>query len=376
MYSFISRKWRMDTQKKIIGINALFLVPNSVGGTEYHLRSFVKYLQKLDKTNEYVLFCNRENYNSFKLTSPHWKKILCPVSATNRIARILYEQLLFPFTVHKAKCAVLHSFGYFGPIVMFSTPHVVTVHDANWRDHPEDNSWFYNLVFGFLTEQSMRYARIICTDSEFGKARLLVHFPHYAGKIKVISPGVDDDFLKLLKKKTTNPLGAREYLLCVSAFYPHKQVAEFLEWWRTAQNEKKLQDLWLVIIGKNGRDTERVQNLASSIERTKLLAKVSYAELVQYYQHATAVVHPSKYEGFGYPVYEGVAAGKRVFVSDERMYDEEISYNLIKLNLKVKKSDIHDFFNKTFSSNYNLKKKRVKNYLLGSKKLIDVYNNL
>jgi glycosyltransferase involved in cell wall biosynthesis len=356
----------MEKKAQIIGVNALFLVPNAVGGTEYHLRSFVKYLQKLDTTNSYVLFCNRENYDSFELSSTRWKKVLCPIAACNRGVRLLYEQLIFPWVVRAAGCTVLHSYGYFGPIITLGIPHVVTVHDVNWKDHPEDNSWIYNAVVGFLIEQTMQRAHMILTDSEFGKSRLLTHFPQYSKTISVIEPGVDDAFLELLKTKSTSPLGTTPYLLCVSAFYPHKRVAELIEWWKTVQNDAELPKITLVIIGKNGRDAERVQQLVEQTKRTTLVAKVSYPELVRYYQHAVAVIHPSAYEGFGYPVYEAVAAGKRVFVGRVEMYGEGVRPYLISGYRKLPEVI-------TKQSGFSTK---TQAYAVGTRKLIEMYRVL
>jgi hypothetical protein len=118
---------------QIIGINALFMIPHGVGGTEYHLRSFLLNLEKKDEQNTYIVFCNTENYSSFHFTNPKWKKILCPIHASFRPMRLVYEQCILPFLVMKYHCTVLHSFGYFGPIVC-PVKHVITIHDVNWRD--------------------------------------------------------------------------------------------------------------------------------------------------------------------------------------------------------------------------------------------------
>ena len=58
-----------------IGINALFLIPGKVGGSETYLRSLVRALQAVDERNEYVLYSNAENAGSFGLTSPRWREV-------------------------------------------------------------------------------------------------------------------------------------------------------------------------------------------------------------------------------------------------------------------------------------------------------------
>lgn len=324
----------MVEQQKVIGINALFLIPNQVGGTEYHLRSFVKYLQKLDRKNKYVLFCNNENFETFTLTSKNWRKLRCPINASNRIARILYEQLLFPFIVKKSGCTMLHSYGYFGPLLTLGVPSMVTVHDVNWKDHPEDTGKLANMLSGFLTEASMRFSKQIITDSDFSKERILHYFPQYTNKLSVILPGVDDDFSQLLGQKTTSPI-PHDYFLCVSACYPHKQIPKLLWWWQRAQ--RHYPGKYLVLIGQNGSDERKVAQLSSVISNVIRYKKVSYTELTAFYKHADAFLFPSTYEGFGYPVYEAVAAKVPVYVPSEEMYSSQIQKSINRESFSLNK---------------------------------------
>ena len=43
-----------------IGVNALYLIPGGVGGTEIYLRNLLRALAGIDSSNEYVVFTNRE----------------------------------------------------------------------------------------------------------------------------------------------------------------------------------------------------------------------------------------------------------------------------------------------------------------------------
>ena len=43
-----------------IGINALYLIPGGVGGTEIYLRALLPALAKIDPVNRYFVFTNRE----------------------------------------------------------------------------------------------------------------------------------------------------------------------------------------------------------------------------------------------------------------------------------------------------------------------------
>ena len=48
-----------------IGINALYLIPGGVGGTEIYLRSLLEALGEIDSQNEYIVFTNRETAGIF-----------------------------------------------------------------------------------------------------------------------------------------------------------------------------------------------------------------------------------------------------------------------------------------------------------------------
>ena len=138
-----------------IGINTLYLIPGEVGGTETYLRNLIHHLQDMDPINEYVLFTNVENSGSFDLRSKNFREIPCPIRASIRPVRILWEQLILPFQVWKYKLSLLHSPGYIAPLYL-SCPSVVTIHDLNYHFHPEDFSWAALWVHRFLVPMAAK----------------------------------------------------------------------------------------------------------------------------------------------------------------------------------------------------------------------------
>ena len=317
----------------IIGINTLFLIPNRVGGTEYYTRSFLKHLEKQDNNNSYVVFCNKENFDTFEFNSKKWNKVLCPISSGNRIVRILYEQLVLPFFVSSNGCQLLHSFGYFGPIFGYFKK-VVTVHDANWKDCPDDVSKFQIFILNILISLNIYVSQKIITDSEFSKERLVKYFPKQKDKIEVIPGAVEDDFIELLKRKD-KPFVEGKYILCVSKFYPHKKIPYLISLFK--EIEKNNTDLKLVLVGRDGIEEQKVVEMINKDSRIIHFEKAKYTDLVNLYKNASAFVFPSTYEGFGYPVYEAVAAGIPVFVSDKKIYAKQYSDYLFDLSLDIKR---------------------------------------
>lgn len=316
-----------------IGINTLFLIPNQVGGTEYYTRSLLKALEESNPIHHFVIFCNEENYDTFHFNSPHWHKVRCPVRASNRLQRVWFEQWHLPRLVERENCDLLHSFGYTAPLSA-SVPQVVTVHDANWLDHPEDvpmsTRWFYR----WLMPRVFRVAQKIITDSHFSQEQLSWWFPGWSKKIAVVTPGVDPEFKRLLSRDQPF-IGSVQhpYWLCVSGLYPHKQIPYLLKVWDTlAESDPTIQ---LVLVGQNGLDEAKVQAKIKNMPTVRWFPKVSFSELVGLYQQAQGGVFPSVYEGFGYPVYEAITAGLPVLVGKKECYEPEIRSSLHQLQFKV-----------------------------------------
>lgn len=301
-------------------INILFLVPNEVGGTEYHARSYIDAFGKIDKKNKYIVFVNKEAFPTFSKVASNISIISCPVSGRSRVARILYEQFVLPIQLLLHNCSVLHSFGYWG-VIFSPIRQVVSIHDVNWRDHPEDMNLLTRIVTKALCELSLFIAAAIVTSSSFSKKRLLCHFRWSSKKVFVIKSGIDEQLInKLENAENLNSL--KKYILCVSPFYPHKRIHYLLDVWQ--EITKLHSDITLVLVGRRGRDESSVLQRITQLENIQHVPKVSLDRLAQLYRGANAFVFPSAYEGFGYPVYEAAAAGLPIVVAKKHLYDASI----------------------------------------------------
>lgn len=310
---------------RTIGLNTLFLIPNAVGGTENYTRTFIDELEANDTTNRYIVFCNQENFSTFSFSNPRFHKVLCPVFAGNRVSRIFYEQTIFPWVLHSYGCDVIHSFGYIGPIIS-DAKKIVTVHDANWKDHPEDQSKTAWIIVSVIMKFVVRSADVIVCDSTFSRSRLIHFFPQMQSKIHVILPWVGESLLHEFGKRHESPLPNKDYILCVSGMYPHKRISYLLDLAKGYE---------LVLIGKNGIDEPRIQKKVKALQHIHYFPKVSLEKLASFYQHATLFVFPSVYEGFGYPVYEAAAVGVPTIVGKKDLYEKEVSSHLQELTFDL-----------------------------------------
>jgi hypothetical protein len=76
-----------------IGVNALYLIPGHVGGTEVYLRTLLRSLAEIDEYNQYVVFTNKETGRDLVPDKPNFEWAPQGVQASIRAARLSWEQL-------------------------------------------------------------------------------------------------------------------------------------------------------------------------------------------------------------------------------------------------------------------------------------------
>ena len=124
-----------------IGVNALYLIPGGVGGTEIYLRCLLGALAEIDSSNQYVIFTNRETGADIAPPRPNFVVAPQPVRATVRPARILWEQTGLPIAARLHRLDVLFNPGFTTP-VLCPCPTVTVFHDLQHKRHPEYFRWF------------------------------------------------------------------------------------------------------------------------------------------------------------------------------------------------------------------------------------------
>lgn len=291
-----------------IGINLLYLFPRAVGGTETYARGLIEGLKKIDRKNQYFLFCNEECAPTFSESS-NFKVVKLPVRAANRVKRSLFELFWFPYYLRKYKIDVVHSLGYSSPI--FSPcPTVVNIYDLNWYYHPEDFSLFRRIGWRLFVASSARFCNKIITSSQSSKNHISKVLGVPENKIEVIYGGAPS-MQKPYLKKTLVKLGIEDkYIFTLTADIPHKNIIGLLEAYKILLESGK--KYTLVIGGSRGR-MDRI--MRSFIVENKLgkriiiLGWLTERELSTLYKYASVFVIPSLHEGFGFPVLEAFTFG-------------------------------------------------------------------
>ncbi len=290
-----------------IGINALYLIPGGVGGTEIYLRELLEALARIDANNLYFIFTNRETGAGLVPDQANFHRKAQSVCAKFRPARILWEQTVLPLEAARYRLDVLFNPGFTSPLLA-PCPTVTVFHDLQHKRHPE---YFQRLDLPFwrlfLWMAAHRSRHLIAT-SEATSADLQ-HFYRIAAKtITVIPHGVGERFFALDRTST------EQYLLYVATLHPHKNHERLLRAYARRPRRERL-----VLAGMAGFHAQAVRALIAELQlgdAVHLTGWIPREEMYELYAHASACVIPSTFEGFGMPVLEALAAGIPTACSD------------------------------------------------------------
>jgi glycosyltransferase involved in cell wall biosynthesis len=283
-----------------IGVNALYLIPGGVGGTEIYLRNLLRGLASIDSENQYIVFTNRETGADLVPDRPNFLRAPQAVSASFRPARILWEQLVLPLAASKHRLNVMFNPGYTAPLLC-PCPMVTAFHDMQHKRHPEYFRWFDLPFWNFLVWASVRRSRGAIVGSVFAHDDLQ---RYYGRESEVIHHGVEREFLEIAHHR--HP---KDYLLCVSTTHPHKNLERLLRVHAQIKNAPKL-----ILTGVRGFAAQEIESLAGdSVEITGWIPR---EQLYSLFAGALGLIYPSTFEGFGMPVLEAMAAGVPVACSD------------------------------------------------------------
>ncbi|MBZ5601233.1 MAG: glycosyltransferase family 4 protein [Acidobacteriia bacterium] len=289
-----------------IGVNALYMIPGGVGGTEIYLRELLTALARIDTRNEYFVFTNFETGADLvpRQANFHWKPQA--VHASFRPMRILWEQIVLPLELSRYRIDVVFNPGFTSPI--FAPCRSVTVfHDLQHKRHPEYFRWFDLPFWNLLLWASARRSASIIAVSEATRADMERFYPFTKDRITVIPHGVDPAFFALDRWKKVEP-----FVLCVSTLHPHKNLDRLIRAYARSKRPGKL-----IIAGLRGFYAKELEKLIAELKApVELTGWIPREELLRLYERASAFVYPSTFEGFGMPVLEAMAAEVPVACSD------------------------------------------------------------
>jgi glycosyltransferase involved in cell wall biosynthesis len=242
-----------------------------------------------------------------------------PAEAEPAPLGVIWQQLRLPRRLERGDIDLLWS-----PLITLPlrcpVPAVATVHDLTTVLMPETHrlkvKWS---ILPFLRASLDRADRLV-TLSESTARDIAFHFPHCAGKVRVVYPGIDPEFrpgswgeVDDIRQELGMPEG---YVLYAGTLEPRKNVGAVLDAWEALHQEDP-QVPPLVLLGGYGWGSKHLVTRIEGLARrgVRALGHVDREHLVRVFQGARVFVYPSLYEGFGLPPAEAMACGIPTIVS-------------------------------------------------------------
>ena len=307
-------------------IDARWIFPE-ISGIGLYTKELLNALVCLDTENEYTVLFN--DTAVMQATSAS----LNASAAGNFTSKLLpygvfslKSQLQMPGVIRESRVDVYHSPNYMIPLAPFpyqrkgKTACVITIHDLIpllFPDHaPKSKKTKMMPLYRFVMKQVASRADAILTvslNSAGDIRRVLLPNPREHEKVHAVYNGVSAEYSRVQWKPSHSP----QKLLYVGRLDPYKNVPALIRIFDGVR--KQISSSVRLIIA--GSPDPRYPEAMEECRRLRLEDHVEWTgyvppeQLLKTYGDASVLVHPAKYEGFGLPVIEAMAAGVPVVCS-------------------------------------------------------------
>jgi len=187
----------------------------------------------------------------------------------------------------------------------------VTVHDLGYHHFPQAHTARQRAYLQLTTRHSAQRAALVLADSQATAADLQRFYGTPSQKIRVVYPGLvrpagPPSPAELAQVQARYNLPDR-YFLCLGTLQPRKNIARLVQaygLWRARHPQR--QDVGLVLAGGRGWLYDAAWGQAPGVRETGYIQETDKAALLH---GALALLMPSLYEGFGFPLLEAMQAG-------------------------------------------------------------------
>jgi glycosyltransferase involved in cell wall biosynthesis len=192
----------------------------------------------------------------------------------------------------------------------------VTLHDLGYLHFPAAHPARQRAYLDITTRWSAARAAVVLADSRATADDLVRHYRIPADKIRVVYPGCDTPPVGDIGAVRSAYALPERYFLFIGTLQPRKNIAALVAAYRHWCAAHPDDPAGLVLAGGRGwlYTPDWIGDNADG--RITLPGYVDDADKGALYAGALALVFPSLYEGFGFPVLEAMACGTPVIASN------------------------------------------------------------
>lgn len=305
---------------------------NEISGIGAHTRDLIRALAIEDHRTPYTLIfsdralAERTWHEAGLADKPNFRPHIVPWSIFSP-----RSQLLMPAWLARQGITVFHSTNYMIPLASFPRGRlgkvkcVATIHDLIPMLFPAATpramkTRFFPVYRRLMLEIGARVDRIIAV-SNASRRDILSHLDipeSRQGDVRVIYNGVSPAFTPATPDPRTPDASRPRTLLYVGRSDPYKNLPTLVEAVGILAGSLPFA-VHLAIVGPPDPRYPEAQERVKALGLEATVRWIGYQKsdaLIAAYQAADAVVLPSRYEGFGFPVVEGMACGTPVVCSD------------------------------------------------------------
>jgi glycosyltransferase involved in cell wall biosynthesis len=306
-----------------VGFSLLTLFPGRVGGSETNVRGLLGAFAAGHGPSRVTVLANRHVMAAYRGGGPvalHEVRSYRPGDrAPTRLAAMLTARAapgVAARDVPRGLDVVHHPVTV--PIPRLpGVPTVTTVFDVQHHELPGLFGAAERRFRGWAYDAAARAADVVVTSSAHSRDGLVRFAGVDPGRVAVIALGIDHGRFRPSGPALAAEVEARlprRFVVYPANLWPHKNHARLVE----ALGRASARDVGLVL---TGQDYGRLDALRAAARRAGVADRVVHlgylpaAEVPALYRRATAMVFPSRFEGFGSPPLEAMACGLPVAAS-------------------------------------------------------------
>lgn len=192
---------------------------------------------------------------------------------------------------------------------------VATVHDLGYRYFPEAHPPMQRRYLDLTTRWSARRAAVVLADSHATADDLTRFYGTPHSKIRVVYPGIDAPPIGEVAAMRAKYRLPERYFLFLGTLQPRKNIGRIVAAFRRWRGTRPKDDpTGLVLAGGRGWLFDPAWVIGA--EHVFMPGYIDDADKGALYAGALALVFPTLYEGFGFPILESMLCGTPVITSN------------------------------------------------------------
>ena len=281
-------------------------------GIGLYIENLTRYLLKIDKQNQYVLFFKKDFFDSLIFSEQNVRKVLADYHWYS-----YGEQLFLSRVLKKEKLDIAH-FPNFNAPIFYNGKKIVTIHDMTTHDFPghKSNSGWRKFAFRRVFKNSIEKSDRVIAVSGATKNQIVENYNIADSKIKAIYSGLPNKNYESGIKNYEKD--SKPYIFFTGVWRKHKNIVNLIRAFAILKNKYK-QNIQLVL---GGQEDEFYNEPRKVLEKLKLGGDVIIPgfipknEMPMFFTNASVFVFPSFSEGFGFAPLEAMSYSIPCVVSD------------------------------------------------------------